>query len=155
MRTINGAADADLALAEMTEGELQIGAAAEMSSEEVLKHLESAQALANTAEEAIEQVLAATPQKRAAEMIKDALEYLGPDANAEQRAHVADHIRSFSFRAADFLMRADNHGLETAISTFWNGVRYADNLATPKPPRERGDSLRQAAKCSRSVAYRS
>jgi len=110
------------------------GANREMTSAEVVKHLECEQQLTNAAEEGIEQVLAATPQQRAADTIKKANEYLGRDANAAQLIHVADHIRGFVRAAVDFLTRGDNHGLEQAIVTLWNGVRDADKFATPKPP---------------------
>jgi hypothetical protein len=110
------------------------GAGRGMSSEEVWRHLESEQRLTNAAEEGIEGVMAATPNKRAADTIKKANEYLGLDANVAQLIHVANHIRGFTRDAVDFLTRGDNHGLESAIVTLWNGIRDADKLATPKPP---------------------
>jgi hypothetical protein len=125
---IAGAADADRAIAAMGLP------TAEMTEAEVIKHLESEQGLANAAEEAIEQVIDATPNKRAADTIKKANEYLGPDANAQQLNHVTNHIRGFAHEAAEFLMRGDNHGLERAIVAFWNGVRDADKLVTQRLP---------------------
>jgi hypothetical protein len=87
-----------------------------------------------TARKASEQVLAATPQQRAAGMIERAANYLGPDATVRQMAHVENHIKSFERTASEFLERGDCHALDSAIATFWNGIRDADKLAPPKPP---------------------
>lgn len=124
---IAGAADALREIA-------ALGPAPEMTEAELLRHLETEQALANVAEEEIERVMAATAQKRAADTIKRAAEYLGPDANISQLNHVANHIRGFGRDAEDFLIRGDYHGFERAIVAFWNGVRDADKLATPRLP---------------------
>jgi hypothetical protein len=90
--------------------------------------------LTRTAQKASEQVLAATPQQRAADMIEKASKYLGPDATVEQMVHVANHIQGFAHTAADFLARGDYHALDSAITSFWNGIRDADKLAPPKLP---------------------
>jgi len=114
---VDGAAGADAALAAMDP-----------------KLLESAQRLAAVVEKATDQVLNATPQKRAADTIVKAGQYLGPGATVEQLNHVANCIASFARDAANFLERGDIHALDGAIVTFWNGVRGADRLAPPKPP---------------------
>lgn len=97
------------------------------------KRLESAQQLAAVVKQAKEQVISATPQKRAADTIEKAAAYLPPGATADQLNHVANHIQCFARNAADLLIRGDIHGLDSAISELWHGVRDADRLAPPKP----------------------
>jgi hypothetical protein len=96
--------------------------------------LEAAQRLAAVVEQATEQVISATPQKRVADMIEKAAAYLPPGATAEQLNHITNCIQSFAREAADLLMRLDIQGLDRAIATFWYGVRDADKLAPPRPP---------------------
>jgi hypothetical protein len=115
---VDGAAGADAALAAIDP-----------------KVLESATRLAAVVEQATEQVLSASPQKHVAETIARAGQYLPPDANAAQLNHVANHIKVFARDAENFLMRGDFHALDGAIVTFWQGVRLADRLASPRPPR--------------------
>jgi hypothetical protein len=124
---IRGAADANALLANIDAGAATAAAADPLLAAARQRHRVIGR-------KAWEQVLAATPQKRAADMIEKATKYLGPDANAAQLDHVANHIQGFARDAADFLTRGDNHGLERAIVAFWSGVRDADKLATPKPP---------------------
>ncbi|MGB8685670.1 MAG: hypothetical protein WCD12_22510 [Candidatus Binatus sp.] len=95
--------------------------------------LKSAQQLAAVVEKATEQV-SASPQKRCADLIAKAVEYLKPNSNVAQVRHVASQISAFARQAEDYLMRGDHHALDGAIVTFWNGVRDADKLASPLPP---------------------
>ena len=125
---IRGAADADALIADE---ERRIAAQSDSDAQRAVTARES---LTRTGRKAWEHVLVATPNQRAADTIEKAAKYLGPDANAEQLRHVENHIQGFERDAVDFLTRGDTHGLDRAITAFWNGVRDADKLATPKPP---------------------
>jgi hypothetical protein len=109
---IGGAADASRAVAEMTEAELRLAAAAEA---------------------AIEKILDASPQKRAARIVEWAAGY--KCASDEARVTVANHLVGFARGAADFLERGDFGGLDSLISAFASSVRrYAEIPAEMPPP---------------------
>jgi hypothetical protein len=110
---IAGAADADAAL-------------------EDTKRMEAAHRLNAAAQQATELVLDATPNKRVAGMIEKATKYLGPDATAEQLQYVDNRIQGFARDASEFLMRGDYHGLNSAITSFWNGIQDANKIGPPK-----------------------
>jgi len=109
---IDGIASGDRALAAMTEGELRLGAAAE---------------------EAIEKVMAASPQARCVKVIEWAAGYLDASANDDQRIAVASQIVGFARTAADFLERGDFRGLESSLSAFENRVNSAAQITPAQP----------------------
>ena len=127
---ISGAADADALLADE---DRRIAERQTQPVAEEAQRIAAVENLRKIGRAAWEQVLVATPNQRVADIIVKATEYLGAAAAAQQLAHVAGHIQGFARDAMDLLTRGDFHGLDSAISRFWLGVRDADKLAPPKP----------------------
>ena len=127
---ISGAADADALLADE---DRRIAERQTQPVAEEAQRIAAVENLRKIGRAAWEQVLVATPNQRVADIIVKATEYLGVDATARQLAHVAGHIQGFARDATDLLTRGDFHGLDSAITRFWLGVRDADKLAPPKP----------------------
>jgi hypothetical protein len=113
------------------------GAADDLVNDEaaLAKHLERQQHLANTAEEAIEKVLAASPKNRVIRMIRWAVEYLGLDANAEQLRYLETRIQTFAREVADCFDRSDfSSGFNRVLSDFHYAVLDASKIGPPRPP---------------------
>lgn len=114
--------------------EVDGAASADRAMDSEPKRLESAQRLAAVVEQATEQILAATMQRRAAKVVEWALAQLKPDACVEQLNYLTNQIQGFAASASNFLERGDLFGLEGAISTFNYAVRDLEKMAPPKPP---------------------
>lgn len=109
-RQIDGAADADRLIEQMTEAELRLGAAAD---------------------EAIESIMNASPQLRVKRVIETAA--LTECASDDARIAVANQIVGFARTAVELLERGDFRGLENSLSGFSSRVRSVAQLQPPQP----------------------
>ncbi len=88
--------------------------------------------LAKAAETAIEKVMSASPQKRAAKIVEWAAAY--QCASDEARITVANHIVAFGRDAFEFIERCDFGGLNSLISAFASNVRTYAEIPPAAPP---------------------